>query len=70
MGFIDARFGTFLVVAALLIVTPGPDTALVTRHALLAGRRAASTALSSVGPGTAVLAPASVPSCKESQVWC
>jgi hypothetical protein len=31
MGFFDARFAAYLAVATLLIVTPGPDTALVTR---------------------------------------
>ena len=60
MGLIDARFGTFLVVAALLIVTPGPDTALVTRHALLAGRRAASFATLGIGAGSIFWALASV----------
>lgn len=33
------RFFAFLVVAAVLIVTPGPDTALTIRNALIGGRR-------------------------------
>jgi RhtB (resistance to homoserine/threonine) family protein len=37
----DANVSAFLGVAALVIVTPGPDTALVTKNALLYGRRAA-----------------------------
>jgi len=60
MGFIDARFGGYLVVAALLIVTPGPDTALVTRHALLAGRRAASFTTLGIGLGSILWAMTSV----------
>ncbi len=60
MGFLDARFGAYLAVAALLIVTPGPDTALVTRHALLAGRRAASFTALGIGVGSVVWALASV----------
>ncbi len=60
MGFLDARFGAYLAVAALLIVTPGPDTALVTRHALLAGRRAASFTTFGIGVGSVVWALASV----------
>jgi threonine/homoserine/homoserine lactone efflux protein len=39
---LDGRFLAFLGVAAVLIVTPGPDTALVTRSALRGGARAAS----------------------------
>ena len=60
MGFFDARFGTYLAVAALLIVTPGPDTALVTRNALLAGRRAASFTTLGIGVGSIIWALASV----------
>src|SRR5258708_25794449 len=58
MGFLDARFGAYLAVAALLIVTPGPDTALVTRNALLAGRRAASFTTLRIRAGTTIYAHA------------
>jgi len=54
MGFFDARFGVYLTVVALLIVTPGPDTALVTRNALLAGRRAASFTTFGIGTGSVI----------------
>ena len=60
MGFLDARFGAYLVVVALLIVTPGPDTALVTRNALLAGKRAASFTTFGIGAGSIIWALASV----------
>jgi threonine/homoserine/homoserine lactone efflux protein len=60
MGYFDARFGVYLVVATLLIVTPGPDTALVTRNALLAGRRAASFTTLGIGVGSIIWALASV----------
>ena len=60
MSIFDARFGTYLAVAALLIMTPGPDTALVTRHALLAGRRAAFFTTLGIGMGSIIWALASV----------
>ncbi len=60
MGYFDARFGVYLAVATLLIVTPGPDTALVTRNALLAGRRAASFTTLGIGSGSIIWALASV----------
>jgi threonine/homoserine/homoserine lactone efflux protein len=39
---VDERFLAFLAVSAVLVVTPGPDTALVTRNALRGGARGAS----------------------------
>src|SRR5579875_922751 len=60
MSFFDARFGAYVAVATLLIVTPGPDTALVTRNALLAGRRAASFTTFGIGVGSIIWALASV----------
>ena len=60
MSFLDARFGAYLAVVALLIVTPGPDTALVTRNALLAGRRAASFTTLGIGAGSVIWALTSV----------
>ncbi len=60
MGFFDTRFAAYLAVAALLIVTPGPDTALVTRTALLAGRRAASFTTLGIAAGSIIWGLASV----------
>ena len=60
MGFFDAQFIAYLAVAALLIVTPGPDTALVTRNALLAGRCAASFTTLGIGAGSFIWALASM----------
>src|SRR5712692_7897668 len=60
MGFFDARFAAYLAVAALLIMTPGPDTALVTRNALLAGRRAASFTTLGIAAGSIIWGLASV----------
>ncbi len=62
MGFFDARFATYLAVATLLIVTPGPDTALVTRNALLTGRRTASFTTLGIGAGSIIWALASATS--------
>jgi len=59
VGLVDASFGAFLVVSALLIVTPGPDTALITRNALRAGPRAAARTALGVGVGTLGWAAAS-----------
>ncbi|HVB22395.1 MAG TPA: LysE family translocator [Ktedonobacteraceae bacterium] len=52
MNYFDARFGAYLAVITLLIVTPGPDMALVTRNALLAGRRAASFTALGIATGS------------------
>lgn len=60
MGVIDARFAAYVAVATLLILTPGPDMALVTRNALLAGRRTASFTAFGTGMGSALWAFASV----------
>jgi threonine/homoserine/homoserine lactone efflux protein len=60
MEYLDARFGVYLAVATLLIVTPRPDTALATRNALLAGKRAASLTTFGIGTGSLVWALASV----------
>jgi threonine/homoserine/homoserine lactone efflux protein len=52
MELVDPRFAAFLAVAALFIVTPGPDTALTIRNALLGGSRAASMTALGVGLGS------------------
>jgi threonine/homoserine/homoserine lactone efflux protein len=51
---IDARFGAFVLLSALLIVTPGPDTALIIRNALAAGPRAST--FSAIGVAVGILA--------------
>jgi threonine/homoserine/homoserine lactone efflux protein len=48
---LDPRFAAFVGVAALLIVTPGPDMALVARNALAGGRRAGTFTALGVGLG-------------------
>ncbi len=60
MHFLDARFLAYLAIATLLIVIPGPDTALVIRNALLSGRRAASFTTFGIGVGSVVWAGTSV----------
>jgi threonine/homoserine/homoserine lactone efflux protein len=47
----DVRFASFVAVAALLIVTPGPDMALVARNAVRGGASAASATAAGVALG-------------------
>jgi threonine/homoserine/homoserine lactone efflux protein len=56
----DARFVAWIAVAVVLIVTPGPDTALIIRQALRAGTRVASLSALGIGAGSSVWALASV----------
>jgi len=39
---LDGRLAAFVLFAALLIVTPGPDTALIIRNSLAGGPRAST----------------------------
>jgi threonine/homoserine/homoserine lactone efflux protein len=48
---VDGRFLTYLVVLAVLIVTPGPDMALVARNAFRGGYPAARATAFGVGAG-------------------
>jgi threonine/homoserine/homoserine lactone efflux protein len=57
---IDGRFLGWIAVAVVLIVTPGPDTALIIRNAMRAGARAASFSAFGVGFGSSLWAAASV----------
>jgi threonine/homoserine/homoserine lactone efflux protein len=49
---LDTRFGAFVLLSALLIVTAGPDTALIIRNSLAAGPRASTFSAVGVGVGT------------------
>lgn len=51
---IDVRFAIFVALSALLIVTPGPDTALIIRNALAGGPRASTLTAFGVAVGTLV----------------
>jgi threonine/homoserine/homoserine lactone efflux protein len=57
---LDGRFAAWIAVAVILIVTPGPDTALIIRQAFRGGARAASRSAVGVGVGSSVWALASV----------
>jgi RhtB (resistance to homoserine/threonine) family protein len=57
---LDARFAAYIAVMALLILTPGPDTALVIRNALGSGARAATATAFGIGLGSLVWALASL----------
>jgi threonine/homoserine/homoserine lactone efflux protein len=56
----DPRFAAWIAVALVLIVTPGPDTALIIRNALRSGARSASLSALGVAAGSSVWAAASV----------
>jgi threonine/homoserine/homoserine lactone efflux protein len=48
------HLGAFFAIATLLSLTPGPDTALVTRNALMGGRRAGAFTILGIGAGLLV----------------
>jgi threonine/homoserine/homoserine lactone efflux protein len=55
---LDTSFLTFLAISAVVIATPGPDTALTIRNALLGGRRAGLCTALGVSAGQLVWAGA------------
>ena len=55
----DANVPAFAGVAALIIMTPGPDTAIVTKNALVSGRRSALGAALGVNTGLLIWTVAS-----------
>src|SRR5256885_1823310 len=60
MEMVDARFRAYVIVATLLIVTPGPDTALVIKNALGSGWRASSMTAAGIALGSLVWGVAAV----------
>jgi threonine/homoserine/homoserine lactone efflux protein len=51
---LDGRLAAFVLLSALLIITPGPDTALIIRNALAGGPRAST--FSAIGVAVGILA--------------
>jgi threonine/homoserine/homoserine lactone efflux protein len=51
---LDGRLAAFVLLSVLLIVTPGPDTALIIRNALAGGPRASTFSAVGVSVGTLV----------------
>jgi threonine/homoserine/homoserine lactone efflux protein len=56
---LDGRLVAWVALSALLIATPGPDTALIIRNALAAGPRASTLSALGVAAGTLVWVTAS-----------
>jgi threonine/homoserine/homoserine lactone efflux protein len=56
---LDGRLVAWVALSALLIATPGPDTALIIRNALAAGTRASTMSALGVAVGTLVWVTAS-----------
>lgn len=56
MAFVLGHFGAFLLVSAVVIVTPGPDTALTIRNSLRGGRRGGMLTSAGVASGQAAWA--------------
>jgi threonine/homoserine/homoserine lactone efflux protein len=56
---LDGRLAAWVALSALLIATPGPDTALIIRNALAAGPRASTMSALGVAVGTLVWVTAS-----------
>ena len=56
---VDARLLAWVALSALLIATPGPDTALIIRNALAAGPRASTMSALGVAVGTLIWVTAS-----------
>ncbi|HYR54204.1 MAG TPA: LysE family translocator [Methylomirabilota bacterium] len=56
---LDARLVAWVALSALLIATPGPDTALIIRNALAAGPRASTMSALGVAAGTLLWVTAS-----------
>jgi threonine/homoserine/homoserine lactone efflux protein len=59
-GLLDGRFVAYVAVFALLIITPGPDTALVIRKSLGSGARTATVTAFGIGAGSLAWAAASL----------
>jgi threonine/homoserine/homoserine lactone efflux protein len=55
---VDAQFLTFLAISAVVIATPGPDTALTIRNIFLGGRRAGICTALGVSTGQMIWAVA------------